>query len=132
MQGSPATYLGKIVSKEHFRVFIYSATGQSKLVESWDEYEKHMASGLWFPTREEIKAKEEEPEEKPKAKRSRKVVVKQDEPIELQDVQPSNVEILESSVELVEEPVQEESFSHEDLAFEVTPQSDDFLSDAGK
>ncbi len=41
-------YLGRIVSKENFRAYIYSPDGSQKLVESWDEYEKHMETGLWL------------------------------------------------------------------------------------
>lgn len=48
MEGIPAEYLGRIVSKENFRVFIYSSNGTTKLVNSWDEYERHMETGLWF------------------------------------------------------------------------------------
>jgi len=53
MQGTPAIYLGKIVDKSHFRVFIYSPNGNKKLVESWDEFERHMAMGIWFATAKE-------------------------------------------------------------------------------
>lgn len=52
MQGAPAIYLGKIVNKDHFRVFIYSSNGDKKLVESWDEYESNMKTGVWFSTNE--------------------------------------------------------------------------------
>jgi hypothetical protein len=48
MEGAPAKYLGRIVSKENFRVFIYAPDGSQKLVNSWAEYEKHMETGLWF------------------------------------------------------------------------------------
>ena len=57
MQGVPAVYLGRIVSKDHFRAFIYAPNGSQKLVESWDEYEQHMKSGLWFATPEESNKK---------------------------------------------------------------------------
>lgn len=53
MMGTPAVYLGNIVNKEHFRTFVYAMNGAKKLVESWDEYEKHMESGLWFSTQED-------------------------------------------------------------------------------
>ena len=48
MQDAPAMYLGRLVPKQNFRTFIYAPNGSSKLVESWMEYEKHMATGLWF------------------------------------------------------------------------------------
>ncbi len=79
MQGAPANYLGKIVSKKNFRVFIYSVDGQEKLAESWDEFEKNMATGLWFPTVEDANeaalsqdAKEKEDEGGFKSKRNKK------------------------------------------------------------
>ena len=57
MKGVPAIYLGQIVDKAHFRTFIYSMDGSKKLVESWDEYERHMESGLWFSTQEDAKSR---------------------------------------------------------------------------
>jgi len=53
MEGIPALYLGKIVSKQNFRAFIYGPNESKKLVNSWDEYEAHMSSGLWFATKDE-------------------------------------------------------------------------------
>lgn len=70
MEGIPATYLGKLVSKQNFRVFIYGPNESKKLVNSWDEYEAHMSSGVWFATREEVKF---EPVEKPKRVRKQSV-----------------------------------------------------------
>lgn len=55
MNNSPAIYLGKIVSKENFRVFIYAPDGSQKLVESWGEYQSHMQTGLWFAEKDKIK-----------------------------------------------------------------------------
>ena len=73
MQGSPAIYLGRIVDKNHFRAFIYSSDGSQKLVESWDEYERHMELGTWFALKEDAmtridveKPKREKKEPKPK------------------------------------------------------------------
>jgi hypothetical protein len=48
MEGIPAIYLGRQVSKTNFRAFIYGHDGSKKLVNSWDEFEKHMQTGLWF------------------------------------------------------------------------------------
>ena len=56
MQIAPAIYLGRILSefdKQYFRVYIYSADGLEKLVNSWDEYERHIALGTWFATKAE-------------------------------------------------------------------------------
>lgn len=52
MKGEPAVYLDRMVDKKHFRAFVYNAIGDSKLVESWDEFEETMAAGVWFSTRE--------------------------------------------------------------------------------
>jgi hypothetical protein len=60
MDGVPAVYLGRIVSKENFRVFIFSASGTQRLVESWDDYEQAMASGIWYAIRDEINPVEEQ------------------------------------------------------------------------
>lgn len=100
MEGVPAVYLGRLVSKENFRAFVYAIDGGQRLVESWEEFEQHMETGLWFSTKED--ALRRIPVEKPK--RSRRVEVKKGEPIELIE-QPKDVEILESSVELVDEVV---------------------------
>ena len=71
MKDAPAIYLGRIVSKENFRVFIYGQGGVQKLVESWDEYEEHMASGVWFAELDKVPAMPvlEDIEEKPKRTR---------------------------------------------------------------
>lgn len=55
MDGAPAVYLGTIVSKEHFRAFIYAPNGSQMLVESWEEFERKMESGMWFATIEDSK-----------------------------------------------------------------------------
>lgn len=59
-------YLGNVVPTENFRVFIYSPTEESKLVESWHEFEVHMQTGVWFATKEEA---EEIKEQKIKRKK---------------------------------------------------------------
>jgi hypothetical protein len=71
MEGTPAVYLGRIVKKENFRAFIYGTNAQKKLIESWDEFEAHMESGVWFATLEqanEVKAGVEAAPHEPKAK----------------------------------------------------------------
>ena len=85
MKGVPAIYLGQIVDKKYFRTFVYSMDGSKKLVESWDEYERHMESGLWFSTQEDAKARV--PVEKPKRVRNKPVPVKTPE-LKEQDDEP--------------------------------------------
>ena len=53
MDGIPAIYLGRIVKKEGFRAFIYGPNGSQKLVESWDAFERHMESGVWFSSKKD-------------------------------------------------------------------------------
>jgi hypothetical protein len=48
-------YKGKAVPKEHFRVYIFDAHGQKKLVNSWDEFEDNISTGIWFVDKKEIK-----------------------------------------------------------------------------
>lgn len=67
MEGVPAIYLGRMVDKKNFRTFVYAPPGSKKLVESWDEYERCMSTGLWFATREEAQVSSIV-EEKPKRK----------------------------------------------------------------
>lgn len=48
-------YKGKVIDTEHFRVYIYGADGARKLVESWNDYQKHMQTGIWFADKNEAK-----------------------------------------------------------------------------
>jgi hypothetical protein len=86
MDGVPAIYLGRIVSKEHFRTFIYATDGSQKLVNSWDEFEKHMESGLWFATKEDAVTRI--PVEKPKRVRK---------PVPVMALEPKEESIEESA-----------------------------------
>ncbi len=76
MKGIPAVYLGRLVSKENFRAFVYAPGGSKKLVESWDEFEKHMETGLWFATK--VDALCRVPVEKPKRTRKEMPVIKEE------------------------------------------------------
>lgn len=75
MKGVPAMYLGRIVDKKHFRAFIYDLTSQTKLVESWGDFESHMQTGIWFATKEEAILK---PAVKQKFEKKNKSVVVND------------------------------------------------------
>lgn len=57
-------YDGRYVPKNGFRTFVYSLNEQ-KLVNSWEEYEEHMLSGIWFSDK---KSAEEFGKNKPKKK----------------------------------------------------------------
>jgi hypothetical protein len=106
MEGSPALYLGRPVSKENFRAFIYAPDGRQRLVESWDEFEANMQSGVWFATRNDaIVSKQSAPKPKTRQKKAK-------EPVGV--------------LSEVDELLKEECDEHvpDDLAFEVT---DDFL-----
>lgn len=78
MHGTPAIYLGRIVDKKNFRVFIHGANGERRLVNSWEEFEANMQSGIWFATVEDAlksKAVVEDADDviiKPKSKRKSK------------------------------------------------------------
>lgn len=76
MKGTPAIYLGRIVEKKHFRAFIHGANGEKRLVNSWDDYEAAMESGLWFATKEHAEESkvpvENDGKPKPKSKPNHK------------------------------------------------------------
>lgn len=57
MQGESVTFQGRVVPKEGFRTYIFNADMQRKLVNSWSEFQKNMATGLWFANKEDIKPK---------------------------------------------------------------------------
>jgi len=71
MQATAETvvYNGRHINREFFRVFIYSLDGQKKLVNSYDEFERDISSGIWFESLEMV-------EEKKAAKPVRKLVRK--------------------------------------------------------
>ncbi len=72
MEGSSVLYQGRPIAKEGFRAFIYGAQGRKKLVNSWDEFESHIASGVWFSTKDEVKEiKETKDEDVAPKKRSK-------------------------------------------------------------
>jgi hypothetical protein len=56
MEGESVLYCGRLVPVDNFRVFVYGAGGSQKLVNTWIEYENAMATGLWFPTKDEVEA----------------------------------------------------------------------------
>jgi hypothetical protein len=103
MKGTPANYLGRLVSKENFRTFIFAPHGGQKLVESWEEFESCMQSGLWFATKEDAFASVAVGEEHPKKSNRPKRVKKNEE---------------------VQEAEQEADSEKKDMDFEV---KDDFL-----
>lgn len=57
-------YQGRMVPKQGFRAFVYSFDNKSRVANSWEEYEKLVASGTWFATREKAL-------EKPRRKKER-------------------------------------------------------------
>jgi hypothetical protein len=54
MQGTQVVYLGRSIAKEGFRAFVYGAKDSKKLVNSWDEFEAHMATGIWFASKDDV------------------------------------------------------------------------------
>jgi hypothetical protein len=72
MEGTPAIYLGRLVSKVNFRAFIYHPNGTKRLVESWDEFEANMQTGLWFATLQEAQVTMEVAKPKSRSSRNKK------------------------------------------------------------
>ena len=96
MKGVPAVYLGRIVEKEHFRTFVYAPDGKQKLVESWDEFERCMESGLWFSTKEDATTRIEVEKPKRVRKAAPKSAEAKEEPIieeEIIPVAPETVDV---------------------------------------
>lgn len=63
-------YNGKRMLKNHFRAFVYGADNQKKVVNSWDEYEKHVETGIWFSKKNLVPIK--------KKQRTRKIPIHTD------------------------------------------------------
>jgi hypothetical protein len=80
MEGIPALYNGQVVSKANFRAYIYSPDGNQKLVNSWDEFETNMQTGLWFAKKEEANQVKQDvkPERTKKQKKLYEEIVKDD------------------------------------------------------
>lgn len=110
MSGVTAIYQGRIVDKKHFRTFVYAMDGSKKLVDSWDEYQKAMASGLWFSTKEDATARIPVP--KPR-KTGRKAKEKD----------------FEQAMDELKESKESDDIEPEDLAFDVVSEKFDVLSD---
>lgn len=68
MIGESVKYLGRMVPKDGFRVFVYAVDGAKKLMNSYEEFERHLETGLWFSVRPEKEPQEAEVREfrKPK------------------------------------------------------------------
>jgi hypothetical protein len=45
-------YLGRWVSRKNFRAYVYSTDEKTKLVNSYDEFDKSLESGEWFASKE--------------------------------------------------------------------------------
>ena len=52
MQGEMVIYNGRAVPKHNFRAFVFNTIGEKKLMDSYAEYEEHITSGVWYPTKE--------------------------------------------------------------------------------
>src|SRR5665213_572141 len=48
------SYQGRMVPIEGFRVYIYAANGETKLVNSYIEFEEHIQTGAWFTSKERL------------------------------------------------------------------------------
>jgi hypothetical protein len=54
MKGEIVIYNGRPIPKEGFRTFVYGPNDAQRLVESWEEYEANIASGVWFSSKEQV------------------------------------------------------------------------------
>jgi hypothetical protein len=102
MKGIPAIYLGRIIQKDIFRAFVYGPNGQKKLVESWDEFEASMQSGVWFSSFEEaegiIASTKVIPKPRPKRRHKSNVITEEVEVVdESEDVLKADSSVFEVS-----------------------------------
>ncbi len=56
MEAAKALYLGRNIEKRNFRTYVYGANGEKRLVESWEEFEASIQSGVWFISLDDSKA----------------------------------------------------------------------------
>lgn len=47
-------YLDRVVPREGFRAYVYDAEQNKKLMNSYDDYESHIATGCWYACKPEI------------------------------------------------------------------------------
>lgn len=52
-------YLGRWVSREHFKAFVYNSTGE-KLANDYDEFSEMISSGTWFAEKSDISSQPKE------------------------------------------------------------------------
>lgn len=52
-------YLGRWVSREHFKAFVYNSTGE-KLANDYDEFSEMISSGTWFAEKSDIPSRPKE------------------------------------------------------------------------
>ncbi len=122
MEGTPAIYLGRIVEKKNFRTFIFSSSGEQRLVESWEEFEANMESGVWFATVEDAEASKApandlvQEEEKPLAAKAKSKSKPKPKP----KAKPAFLEVAEDAEDILPD---------DGSVFEVT---DDFLPKEGE
>jgi hypothetical protein len=57
MQQGSVFYNGRHVPIDGFRTYIYGNAGQKKLVNSWDEFQAHVSTGMWFALKNEVNIK---------------------------------------------------------------------------
>lgn len=60
-------YNGRLVPKQGFRVYIYNAHGEAKLVNSFAEFETHLAQGSWFTEKPALESSKPKRKGKPHA-----------------------------------------------------------------
>lgn len=61
MEGEFVVYQGRNVPKDDFRVFVYGVNGAQKVVESWEEYQREISSGVWHSEKSKVAEKKAQP-----------------------------------------------------------------------
>ena len=68
-------YQGRMIPRKGFRAFIYNKEHQSRLVNSWDEFEQWVDNVTWFSSKEETS--KDEPKQEIEQKKAQEPVLEQ-------------------------------------------------------
>ena len=70
-QGPTVVYQGRVIPRDGFRAWIYALDNQSKLVNSWEEYQSEISSGVWFSSKKDVEERKAQAvENKPAARKA--------------------------------------------------------------
>lgn len=66
MNKETVVYQGRVIDKKNFRMFLYGANNEKKLVNSWDEYQEAIQSGVWHSMPSKVLKNDVQPKKRKK------------------------------------------------------------------